>query len=124
MKSLTEYLTEVMNINKDVVFTTNDMINYEVWTPNDDLSPQETKTIYDAFYKKYPKDKHEYGDVIGCNVECRLIQSAIQFICHFGNMSYKERVKVVNEITDFLTNTVYSVKGGDKEIENMFNKIK
>lgn len=123
MKQLTEYLMEAMELDKEVVFTTDDMMDWEVWTPNDDLTEDNCKDIVAAFYKKYPAGNSDEGEVVGCPVQCAYDKESVSFSCSFGEMNMNARIKVVQEIVNLLTNTVYSVAGSKTEIRYMLNKI-
>lgn len=123
MKTLTEYLNEAMELDKTVLFTTDDMMDWEVWTPNDDLTEDNCKEITNAFYKKYPAGNSDEGEVAGCPVQCSYDKESVSFSCSFGEMNMNARIKVVREIVNLLTNTVYSVAGSKTEIRYMLNKI-
>ena len=51
MKTLAEFISESIQSPRQTA-TTTDLINNEVWVPNDDLSKKDLDDIIKAFYKK------------------------------------------------------------------------
>lgn len=128
MKPLFEYINEVVTSMPEYqIGTTNEFISWGVWTPNDDLTADECKMITKSFYDKYPADYNDCGTVSGISVKCDYKYKGnthwVAFTFFWGNAPIKIRIKVIEEIINFLSNTVYSVVGGKTEIRNLLNKM-
>jgi hypothetical protein len=120
MNPLYTYLTESIEKPK-VSFSTDDLMSYGVWTPNDDLTKEDCQAIVDGFNKKFPN-----GEILGCKVNCRGGNDIVVFNCEFGSTMdtvVSKRVKIIMEILNLLTNTVYSVMGGEKEINRLTKRL-
>jgi len=127
MKSLAEYLMEVVTTPtiEFQIGTTDDFIDWGAWIPNDDLTADNCWDIANAFYKKYPANYNDCGVINGINVkcECKRGEEQVKFTFYWGDASTKERLSVLEEITNLLTNTIYSVKGGKSEMKKLLNNM-
>lgn len=128
MKTLTEYLMEETAPTLEFqIGTTDEFMDWGVWTPNDELTKDDYKKIANAFYDKYPANHNDCGEVCGIDVKCDLKYKGssdwVQFTFYWGDADNKTRMKVIDEIANLLTNTIYSVKGGKTEIRNLLNKM-
>ena len=128
MKTLFEYISESVVLTTEYqVGTTDEFINWGVWIPNDDLSADEYKMIAKSFYDKYPADHNDCGTVAGISVKCDYKYKGnnhwVEFTFFWGGAPMKDRMKVIEEIVNLLTNTVYSVVGGKQEMRNLLNKM-
>lgn len=125
MKPLTEYMMEALK-QEFVQFSLDDLENWDVWHANDELSHKDLVEVGTQFYKKYPADMNDCGTVAGYSVKCDVGQTAMRFTVYYGNAPEKDKIKVIEEIVDFLCNVVYSVgpgKGAKQLIKAMLNKI-
>ena len=130
MKSLSKYLMEEITITPTLKYqigTTDDFIDWGVWIPNDEPTKDDYKKIVDAFYTKYPVNRYNCGEVCGVNVKCEQKYKSgsdwVEFTFYWGDVDRKTRMKVIEEVTDLLTNTIYSTKGGKTEMRNLLNKM-
>lgn len=133
MKTLFEYISEdVTPTTEYQIGTTDEFINWGVWIPNDDLSAGEYEMIAHAFYNKYPVDNNNCGPVncgtvAGISVKCDYKYKGnnhwVEFTFFWGGAPMKDRMKVIEEIANFLSNTIYSVVGGKQEMRNLLNKM-
>lgn len=131
MKQLYKYLSEAITITPTLEYqigTTDDFIDWGVWVPNDDISSKECNDIVTKFYKTYPVNHNDCGIVAGISVKCDHKYEGnghwIEFTFYWGDASRKDRMKVIEEIANFLSNTVYSVVGGKKEIIDLLKNLR
>lgn len=125
MKSLTEYLTEAMNTNVEwQKGTTEDFIDCGAWIPNDDLTKDECKKLAMAFYNKYPANHNDNGVINNIEVKCEYKNGdLVYFTFYWGKASRKDRIKVIEEIVNLMSNTIYSVVGGKHDIEKLLDNM-
>lgn len=125
MKHITEFLNEAMDHHLGwSTFTTDDMIDHGVWTPNDDLTYDECMNIVRSFNKKYNGNSWNEGKVAGVIVQCKCVEdNVVEFDCDFENVNINTRIAVVQEIVNLLTNTIYSVVGDKHDIRRMLDHI-
>lgn len=118
-----EFLNE--SLKKEFIeLSTVDLQKYNVWTPNDDLSKDDVHNIALKFYDKYPSDHNDRGTVLSFPVKCQYnFKPMALFTIFFKDADTKQRIDVVKEIINFLTETIYSVAGNDKDIEKMLKAI-
>lgn len=134
MKPLIDYITEALS-GEYFQFELEDLQQWDVWQPNDDITRDECITITNAFYKNWPADHNDCGTINGYPVKCEYRASTIVFTVFVkgtGRNIYrqgdtnKDVIKVVEEIVNMLTNTVYSVgpgKDAKRLIKVMLNNI-
>lgn len=134
MKPLANYILEAVG-GEYFQFELEDLQQWDVWQPNDDITKKECMAICNTFYKNWPADMNDCGTINGYSVKCEYHKSTILFTVFVkgtGVNSYRkdpinrEVVDVVEEIVNMLTNTVYSVgpgKGAKQLIKAMLNKI-
>ena len=134
MKSLAEYMMEAVG-GEYFQFELEDLEQWDVWQPNDDITRKECMAIANAFYKNWPADMNDCGTINGYSVKCEYRKSTILFTVFVKGTGIniyrqdpinKEVVGVVEEIVNMLTNTVYSVgpgKSAKQLIKAMLNKI-
>ena len=131
MKNLFEYIIEAIKPGSEYFqFELEDLEQWDLWHPNDDITRKECIDIVNAFNKKYPT-----GEINDYMVECEYRKSTILFTVFVnanGTNIYrqdpinKEVITVIEDIINLLTNTVYSVGPGRNAkqlIKNMLNKI-
>ena len=125
MKSLTEYLTEAINTNVEwQKGTTEDFIDCGVWIPNDDLTKDEYKKLAMAFYNKYPANHNDNGVINNIEVKCEYKNGdLVYFTFYWGKASRKDRIKVIEEIVNLISNTIYSVVGDKHDIEKLLDNM-
>lgn len=130
MKPLFEYISEAITVTPTLEYqigTTYDFMDWGVWIPNDDPTADECKMIAKSFYDKYPADHNDCGTVAGISVKCDYKYKGndhwVAFTFFWGDAPRKDRMKVIEEIANFLSNTVYSVVGGKQEMRNLLNKM-
>lgn len=118
IKSFYTYISEALD--SEVEFSLNKMMDFGVWTPNDDVTKDEKMNITSEFYKAFPAGNSDEGDVLGYPVSCVYgDDNDVHFYCFFDNAPMPKRIAIVKEIVDVLLNVCYSVAGGDKEIKKM-----
>ena len=134
MKPLAKYILEAIG-GEYFQFELEDLEQWDIWQPNDDITKKECMAIANAFYKNWPADMNDCGTINGYSVKCEYRRSTILFtvfVKSTGVNSYRrdpinnEVVDVVEEIVNMLTNTVYSVgpgKDAKQLIKAMLNKI-
>lgn len=125
MKPLAKYVLEALK-QEFVQFSLDDLEDWDIWHPNDDIPHKDLVELGIQFYKQYPADMNDCGTVAGYPVKCDVGWSAMQFTVYYGEASEKDKIKVIEEIVNFLTNTVYSVgpgKSAKQLIKAMLNKI-
>ena len=134
MKPLAKYILEAIG-GEYFQFELEDLQQWDVWQPNDDITKKECMAIANAFYKNWPADNNDCGTINGYSVKCEYRKSTILFTVFVrgtGTNIYrrdpinKQVVDVVEEIVNMLTNTVYSVgpgKDAKRLIKSMLNKI-
>ena len=125
MKSLTEYLMEVVTPTIEwQKGTTEDFINWEAWTPNDDLTKEDCKKLAIAFYNKYPANHNDNGIINNIEVKCEYKNGdCVYFTFYWGDAPRKDRIKVLEEIANLMANTVYSVVGGKREMGKLLDNL-
>ena len=127
MKTLAEFISESINGPWETV-TTTDLINYDVWTPNDDLSKNDLKAIVNAFYKKYPTNPDGCGEIRGAEIKCEISRvngkDCVKFTFYWCPMRRDIRAGILSEIVDLLTNTIYSVRGDKREIMELMSHLR
>ena len=125
MKPLTKYVLEALK-QEFVQFSLSDLEDWDIWHPNDDIPHKDLVNLGIQFYNQYPADMNDCGTVAGYPVKCDVGWAAMQFTVYYGDASEKDKIKVIEEIVNFLTNTVYSVgpgKNAKQLIKAMLNKI-
>ena len=126
MKSLTEFINEALK-KGDLEFSTRDLIDNNVWVPNENYRKMDSQEICNNFYKKYPKDKNNCGMVDGYQVKCQYnLHPAVVFTVFCDGASEADKIGVVEEIINFLTNEIASTapgKNNPQSIKAMLNKI-
>ena len=134
MKPLANYILEAVG-GEYFQFELEDLQQWDVWQPKDDITKKECMAIANAFYKNWPADMNDSGTINGYSVKCEYRRSTILFTVFVkgtGTNSYrqdpinKEVVSVIEEIVNMLTNTVYSVgpgKNAKQLIKTMLDKI-
>ena len=128
MKSLTEYLTEAINIEWQKG-TIGDFIDCGAWIPNDDLTKDECKKLAMAFYNKYPANHNDNGVINNIEVKCEYKPwdhyngNLVYFTFYWGKAPRKDRIKVIEEIVNLMSNTVYSVVGDKHDIEKLLDNM-
>ena len=125
MKPLAKYVLEALK-QEFVQFSLDDLEDWDIWHPNDDIPHNDLVELGIQFYKQYPADMNDCGTVAGYSVKCDVGWSAMQFTVYYGDAPEKDKIKVIEEIVNFLTNTVYSVgpgKDAKRLIKAMLNKI-
>lgn len=125
MKSLIEYLMEAVNANVEwQKGTTEDFIDWGAWIPNDDLTKDECRKLAMAFYNKYPANHNDNGVINNIEVKCEYKNGElVYFTFYWGKASRKDRIKVVEEIVNLMSNTVYSVVGDKHDIEKLLDNM-
>ena len=127
MKTLAEFISESINGPWETV-TTTDLINYDIWTPNNDLSKNDLKAIVNAFYKKYPANPDGCGEIRGAEIKCEISQvngkDCVKFTFYWCPMRQDIRAGILSEIVDLITNTIYSVRGGKREIVELMYHLR
>lgn len=123
IQNFEEFLNE--SLKKEFVqFTLDDLQEYNIWVPNDDITKTEAHDIAVNFYKKYPANYNDCGTILGIDVRCEYKNpTLVKFTIFYGNADIKQKIDVIKEIVNFLTETVYSVAGNDKDIEKMLKSI-
>ena len=123
IQNFEEFLNE--SLKKEFIeLSTIDLQKYNVWTPNDDLSTNDVHNIALKFYDKYPSDHNDCGTILGFSVKCQYnFKPMALFTIFFKDADIKQRIDVVKEIVNFLTETIYSVAGNDIDIEKMLKSI-
>lgn len=128
MKSLTTYVSEAMDkwgeLVPDFQFNTEDLMKYGVWAPADDIKKIDSYAINKAFYKKYPADfKDICGMVAGYPVMCQYnVKPMVLFKVFCDGASDNDKIAIVEEIVDFLSNEVPS-KEADRNIKRNIKKM-
>lgn len=134
MKPLATYILEAIG-GEYFQFELEDLQQWDIWQPNDAISREEGIAIVNTFYKKWPADNNDCGTINGYSVMCDYRRSTILFTVfvkgrganiYRQDPTNKEVVKVIEEIVNMLTNTVYSVgpgKDAKQLIKAMLNKI-
>ena len=114
MKTLARYMTEALSIkDRDFMFSTRDLIDNKIWTPNENYRKMDSQVISENFYKKYPEDKDYCGTVAGYKVMCQYnLHPAVVFSVFCPGASEDDKIKVVQECIDFLLNEVASTAPG------------
>lgn len=119
MKTLAEFISESIQSPWQTA-TTTDLINNEVWVPNDDLSKKDLNDIVKAFYKKYPANSNGCGEIRGAEIKCEIERieegECVKFTFYWCELPHNERIDILNRLLDLLADTIYSVKGGRTEI--------
>lgn len=125
MKSLTEYLIEAVNANVEwQKGTTEDFIDWGAWTPNDDLTKDECRKLAMAFYNKYPANHNDNGVINNIEVKCEYKNGElVYFTFYWGKAPRKDRIKVIEEIVNLMSNTIYSVVGDKHDIEKLLDNM-
>ena len=126
MKTLAEFISESIQSPWQTA-TTTDLINNEVWVPNDDLSKKDLNDIVKAFYKKYPANSNGCGEIRDAEIKCEIERikegECVKFTFYWCDLPYNERIDILNKLLDLLTDTIYSVKGGRTEIRKFMEVI-
>lgn len=119
MKTLAEFIAESIQSPWQTA-TTTDLIDNEVWVPNDDLSKKDLNDIVTAFYKKYPTNSNGCGEIRGAEIKCEIERikegECVKFTFYWCELPHNERIDILNRLLDLLADTIYSVKGGRTEI--------
>lgn len=126
MKTLAEFISESIQSPWQTA-TTTDLINNEVWVPNDDLSKKDLNDIVTAFYKKYPANSNGCGEIRNAEIKCEIERikegECVKFTFYWCDLPHNERIDILNKLLDLLTDTIYSVKGGRTEIRKFMEVI-
>ena len=126
MKTLAEFISESIQSPWQTA-TTTDLINNEVWVPNDDLSKKDLNDIVKAFYKKYPANSNGCGEIRDAEIKCEIERikegECVKFTFYWCDLPHNERIDILNKLLDLLTDTIYSVKGGRTEIRKFMEVI-
>lgn len=126
MKTLAEFISESMQSPWQTA-TTTDLINNEVWVPNDDLSKKDLNDIVKAFYKKYPANSNGCGEIRDAEIKCEIErikgEECVKFTFYWCDLPHNERIDILNKLLDLLADTIYSVKGGRTEIRKFMEVI-
>ena len=99
----------------------------EIFEEIKDIIPdkeERRKETIELLYDKYPADHDDCGNILGFPVKCQYnFKPMALFTIFFKDADTKQRIDVVKEIVNFLTETIYSVAGNDKDIEKMLKAI-
>ena len=131
MKPLSEYITNALKENTNgtfIQFELEDLQQWDVWQPNDDITKEDCLAIGKAFYDNWPADNNDCGTINGLSVNCEHVRGTdtIKFTIFKHDEDEKLVISVVEEIVNMLTNTVYSVgpgKSAKRIIKSMLNKL-
>ena len=95
MKTLAEFISESIQSPWQTA-TTTDLINNEVWVPNDDLSKKDLNDIVKAFYKKYPANSNGCGEIRGAEIKCEIERikegECVKFTFYWCDLPHNERI--------------------------------
>lgn len=127
LKPLSLYLLEAIQNLRE--FTLEDMMEWGVWVPNDEVTRDDMENIISAIQKQWPVEKDDNYPISTINdlpIICQFTYNKrdLKFIVFQYSAPDKEVVKAVQEITEVMTQTVYSVMGGEEEIKHMLKHLK
>ena len=127
LKPLSLYLLEAIQNLKE--FTLEDMMDWGVWVPNDEVTRDDMENIISAIQKQWPVDEGNNYPISTINdlpIICQFTYNKrdLKFIVFQYSTPDKEVVKAVQEIAELMTQTVYSVMGGEDEIKRMLKHLK
>lgn len=130
MKTLFEYMEKSLKEANGtfIQFELEDLQQWDVWQPNDDITKEDCLAIGKAFYDNWPADNNDCGTINGLSVKCEHVRGTdtIKFTIFKHDEDEKVVISVVEEIVNMLTNTVYSVgpdKSAKRLIKSMLNKL-
>ena len=128
MKDLVSYINEYITPTPTLEWqtgSTDEFIDWGTWLPEEDPDADDCKKIAYEFYEKYPADRNDCGTIQGISVKVdwKNKNPWIDFIFYWGDADKKLRTKVIDELMDFLVDTIGGEKGGKTEIKNLLNNM-